>query len=423
MTYRKPQAILVYLGMEAAASMFLTMIFTVLAVYYVRTVGMNPLQLVLVGTVLEGTVFLFEIPTGVVADTFSRRLSVIIGQLLIGLCYLIEGLVPLFGAILLAEAIRGLGTTFVSGALEAWIADEVGPDRVGRVYLRAGQVGQVGSFAGIVAGAGLATLQLNLPIVLGGGLMMGLALALVLVMPEHRSRPAPATGRRSREAMGDTFRAGVQAARHRPLVLMLLVIGVAFGASSEGFDRLREAHFLANFTFPELGGLEPVVWFGILRAGTAVLSLVTAETAIRRLNTGNQASMARALFVLTACLMAGVMVFGLAGSFALAVGAFWLVSLLRSVYGPLAMSWLNQHIDSRSRATVLSLVSQADALGQVAGGPGIGLIGTVRSLRAAMVAAAALLSPAVALYGRALGPKTQDRLRDGLVQTRRVYDE
>jgi len=76
---KKPNAYTLYLIMGAAHALFSSMIFTVLTVYYVQTVGMNPLQLVLVGTTIELTVLLFEIPTGVVADLYSRRLAVIIG--------------------------------------------------------------------------------------------------------------------------------------------------------------------------------------------------------------------------------------------------------------------------------------------------------------------------------------------------------
>ena len=73
----------VYLVLSGAIAFANTLMFTVLAVYYVRAVGMSPLQLVLVGTVLETTILIFEVPTGVVADTFSRRLSVIIGTLIL----------------------------------------------------------------------------------------------------------------------------------------------------------------------------------------------------------------------------------------------------------------------------------------------------------------------------------------------------
>ena len=49
-----------------------------------------------------------------------------------------------------------------------------------------------------------------------------------------------------------------------------------------------------------------------------------------------------------------------------------------------------------------SLVGQADAVGEIAGGPAIGVVGTVSGMRAALVASGLLLTPALALYGRAL---------------------
>jgi len=97
------------------------MIFTASSVYQITMVGLTPLQLVLVGTTLEVTAFVFEIPTGVVADIYSRRLSVIIGTFLFGLGFLVEGLFPLFWVVLLSQVIWGLGWTFISGAHEAWI--------------------------------------------------------------------------------------------------------------------------------------------------------------------------------------------------------------------------------------------------------------------------------------------------------------
>ncbi len=54
------------------------------------------------------------------------------------------------------------------------------------------------------------------------------------------------------------------------------------------------------------------------------------------------------------------------------------------------------------RATVISITNQADAVGQWTGGPGIGVIGTVFSIRAALVVGGLCLSPALLLYGRAI---------------------
>jgi DHA3 family tetracycline resistance protein-like MFS transporter len=67
-----------------AMGLLFSVVFTLNLVYHNVRVGMNPIQLVLVGTVLEATVFLLELPTGVVADVCSRRLSVIVGTVLAG---------------------------------------------------------------------------------------------------------------------------------------------------------------------------------------------------------------------------------------------------------------------------------------------------------------------------------------------------
>src|SRR5262249_45290039 len=91
---RKRNAYPIYLIVSGGVQLANTLIFTVLAVYYVTIVKMNPLQLVLVGTVLEATIFLCEVPTGVVADIFSRRSSIVAGMFVLGAAYLLEGAVP-----------------------------------------------------------------------------------------------------------------------------------------------------------------------------------------------------------------------------------------------------------------------------------------------------------------------------------------
>jgi DHA3 family tetracycline resistance protein-like MFS transporter len=109
----------VYIVLELCASLFFSLIFTVNMLYQVTVVNLTPLQLVLVGTILETTVFVFEIPTGVLADVKSRRLSVIVGYALMGLGFLVEGSVPRFWAVVLAQVVWGFGYTFTSGATQA----------------------------------------------------------------------------------------------------------------------------------------------------------------------------------------------------------------------------------------------------------------------------------------------------------------
>ncbi len=161
---RKMDALRVYLIQEGVTAFMFSMIFTASAIYQVTIVGLTPLQLVLVGTTLEVAAFIFEIPTGVVADVYSRRLSVIIGMFLISLGFVVEGSFPIFGFILAAQVLWGLGYTFTSGASQAWISDEIGEEFAGKAFLRANQVGNITALAGIASGMLIGSLRINLPI-------------------------------------------------------------------------------------------------------------------------------------------------------------------------------------------------------------------------------------------------------------------
>ena len=398
---KKLNAFAVYLILSGASSMIMSMVFTVDLVYQISVVKLDPLQLVLVGTVLEGSAFLFEVPTGVVADVYSRRLSIIIGMFLIGAGFVLEGSVPLFAPILLAQVLWGLGYTFTSGATDAWIADEVGEAGAGRAFLCGAQIAQAGALVGIAAAVILGSIQINLPIVAGGGLFAGLGIFLILAMPENGFKPAPVTNRASWQSMTGTLRSSIRQMRGRPILITILLIGAIGGASSESFDRLWRKHILDTFTLPALGRFQPVVWFGIINVVAMLLTIGATEIVRRRLDTTSHLAVARVLFASTALLMAGVVGFSLAGNFALALIGLWAVSVVRRVNEPVYTAWINQHVEESSvRATVLSMSSQSDALGQIAGGPVLGAIGSASSARVAIAIGGFLLSPALLLYAR-----------------------
>ena len=116
----------VWYAIEALSSLYGAMVFTFAAIYFVRELDASPLQLVLIGTVMELAYFIFEVPTGALADTYSRRLSVIVGCALEGLASILVGAVAWYPAVLAGYALWGFGATFISGAIYAWVTDEVG---------------------------------------------------------------------------------------------------------------------------------------------------------------------------------------------------------------------------------------------------------------------------------------------------------
>jgi len=118
----------VYLIFSGASSLFFALIVTVNLVYQIEVAKLSPLQLVFVGTALETICFLCQVPTGVLADVYSRRLAVILGTFVIGVGFVLEGSIPRFEIIVLGQAPFGIGATLTDGAEQAWIADEVGEE-------------------------------------------------------------------------------------------------------------------------------------------------------------------------------------------------------------------------------------------------------------------------------------------------------
>ena len=401
---RRADPIRVWYLMRAGSAFGDTIVWVLAPVYFVQTVGMSPLQLVLVGTFMELTVFLFEVPTGIVADVYSRRLSIVIGLFVMGAAIVFVGSVPEAWAVILGWSVWGFGYTFTSGAADAWLADEIGVDKVRLVYLRSAQLSRVVSLVGIAISVALGLVAVWLPIVVGGCVIAATGVAVVLLMPETGFAPAPREEMEGAiRTMARTGRTGARLVRQTPLLLLILGISASWGAWSEGYDRLSEAHIIRDVGLPSFFGLSFIVWFGLIYAASLLLSIFVARPANRRLEQAEPTTVTKTLLLLNAALIGTVVVFGLAGLFWLAVLAMLLTNVARSLVMPLFTSWLNQSITrSNVRATVMSITNQADAVGQWTGGPAIGGIGNAFGIRAALVTGAFLLSPALALYARAL---------------------
>ena len=398
----KLNAFAIYMLISGLGSFAINVISSINMVYQIETVKLSPLQLILVGTTLETVCFISQIPTGVLADTYSRRNSVVIGYLLMGIGFLVEGFIPSFLAILLAQILWGCGSTFVSGAEEAWCADEIGEENVGHAFIRGSQIGQLASLLSIPLSIWLAIYRLNLPIILGGSLFIILALFLFRYMPERNFQPASQTEHGSWQALGKTLADGGKEIRQNRMLQIILWITVFSAMASEGFDRLGIDHFIQDFTFPTLLHLNQLIWFGIINAGSFILCLGATEIVRRGVQTSNQPMMVRVMLAFQILLVGSLIAFALAGNFYLALIAFWCAKIGRGAASPLQMIWITQNSNPRRRATIISTFGQVDAMGQIAGGPTVGYIGTLVSLQAALIATSAILAPSLIFFAQAL---------------------
>jgi len=397
----KLDATKVYLFIEFTASTFFAMMFVTMSLYEATVAGLTPVQLVLVGTTVEVSIFLFEVPTGVVADAYSRRTSIIIGYFLMGFGFLIEGLFPAFLPIVLAQILWGLGYTFTSGATQAWVSDEIGEEPANQLLLRASRVSLYASLLGMVLAILIGSQYVGLPILVGGVGVVLIGFALMIIMPETGFHPTPKEDRNNWQHMGHTFREGIKAVRARPRLMTILGIGLLYGLYSEGFDRLWVKHIIDTFDVPVIFGKTDVVFFGLLRAGSMILSILATHFVEKRVSTVSPLAIGRATLGITFGISAGLIGFALSPIFAVTIVAYWIISVLRNVMEPLYSAWVNQKLDSNTRATVLSMSSQVDAIGQMGGGPLVALVAGIYSVAAAIVTSGLLLLPALPLIARA----------------------
>ncbi len=397
----KVDASKVYLFIEFTASAFFSMMFVTMSLYEATVAGLTPLQLVLVGTTLEVSAFLFEVPTGIVADVYSRRTSIIIGYLLMGVGFLVEGLFPMFLPILIAQVIWGLGYTFTSGATQAWISDEVGEEPANKLFMRATQVGLVASLFGMGLAILIGANNVALPILFGATGVIVIGLVLIVIMPETGFQPAPKEDRNTWQHMWHTFNEGLKAVRARPRLMSILGVGLFFGLYSEGFDRLWVKHLLDTFDLPVIFGNNQVAFFAVLRIVAALLTILAVRFVEKRVDSGSPLAIGRAMFVVTGVVAVAMIGFAVSPFLSLTLGLYLVINIFRAVSTPLYSGWVNQKLDSNVRATVHSMAGQVDAIGQIGGGPSVGLVAKLFSVVAAIITSGFLLLPAMFLVGRA----------------------
>ena len=394
-------------GMQVPGAFLVAFAYTTSIVYYVQAGHLNPLQLVLLGTTVEVTYFITQLPTGILADTIGRRPCVVAGWLLIGMGFVLQGLSPTFAAFVVSEVLIGLGAAFQDGAQEAWIADELDDDAMGPVYLRATQLGTVGSMVGAVLSGVAADELLQLPLLLSGLIICAVGVVLAFLMPERRVEERGEKPARVMEidaaspGLWPQFTAQFRDARTAVLAVpgLALLLGAALfvGLWSESFDRLWGDFLLKEIGLPHVLGLRPAAWFSAIAVAVALLSLGSTEIAKRRIDRLGHPAAAGMLLGTTVLIGLGVLAMASSHGFALAVGAYLFVQVLRPVYTPLIAGWIAGRVEPRLRATALSAPGLFDSGGQIIGGPAVGWIGVLGTVRTALFAGAVALAPAIAL--------------------------
>lgn len=368
--------------------------------------GLDIFQVFLVNTVFTAAMTLFEIPTGAVADSRGRKISLRWSSVMLffgTLGYLAAGTwgggLPAFSA---ASALLGLGFTFFSGAAEAWAVDELKylGDEGGstQLFANAATAASITMLLGTVTGGLLGSLDYRIPYLLRAGLFLVMLSLTIFAMPENGWKPdgeALTAMQRIRRTASDSIRYGLRVPSLRRLMSLSFVLGIFM---MWGFYALQPY-------ITTLAGKPGAAWLsGLVTAGISLSQILGQVLAAGRgklhKNEGEQVG-----GILTGAMgLAGLgaLLTGIAGleSIRASLGIPWapilavlgMMMMMGSLgyAGPFMRNALHSSIPSDKRATIVSLDSLVGSGGAIIGQPILGRLAGRLGIASGYLAGAAL---------------------------------
>ena len=282
-------------------------------------------------------------------------------------------------------------------SVEAWLSDEIGEDQANELMVLGVRPSQVMRIAGVALAAVVIPFSMRLPLVIGGVGFFLTALVLVLFMSEHGFQPATREDLNPLQQMWETLKDGLSETKRRPALKWILLLAVFLAIYTEGFDRMWIPFALDTYDF---GVFQSSYVFGGTQIVGQIISIFSVTWLHRHFEVTDQQTLVKVITVLI-----GVLFFTLIFSFAtpwlwVALLASMFTGVIRSLINPLHRTWVNRKLRPETRATVLSLSGQLDAVGQILGGPAIGGISRQWGMRVGLGFSTLLLTPAFWLITR-----------------------
>lgn len=372
-----------YIFQVAILNLAMTMMMTAAIVYRIDLAKLEPYQLILLGTALEIAVIFFEVPTGVVADKYSRKLSVVIGYIIIGLGFFVELLTLDFIWIFIAQIIWGFGYTFISGALDAWVSDETDNQNIEHTFIKANTISKIMTIIGIIGAFGLGIIDVRLPMFVSGILYILLSLFLMIYMKEHAFR------KKMDHSMVHQFKLGIKHIFKHPMLKIFVVTAFLLGLYSEGIDRLEEFIILDKVDMTFLKDLPSIYIVSMMHMMMAILGVIMLLIVKRYVKEGMKTY--QWFFVLILLMSLGLFVFAYMDNAYVSLLGFFFFRMTRQGIDPLYTSVMARQTPSNIKATVMSTFGQIDGIGQILSGILMTTLAFVLGTQAILTATASIL--------------------------------
>ena len=362
--------------------------------------GLSFFEVFVANAAFSAGMVVFEIPTGVVADTLGRRVSFLLSVSVLGATTLLYVALAQVGAGVVAFALvsvgMGLGFTFYSGAMEAWLVDALAVTGyrgiLDRVFARGQQITGAAMLVGAVGGGLLGQIDLAIPYLVRAALLAVVFVVAFVVMHDLGFTPRRVS---AGELPGEIVRNGKAGVEfgwgQRPLRLLMLASLVQVGFLTWGF-------YASQPYLLELLDSDAVWIAGLVAAGVALSTIAGNQVvSIASRYCGRRTTLLLAAAALQTC---AAVALGVASSFWVALPAFLLVTASVGVTSPVRQAYLHQVVPTEQRATVVSFDSMVSNVGGVGGQVGLGALGEARSVGTAFVAGGVVTAAALPLLAR-----------------------
>ena len=365
--------------------------------------GLSVFEVFVANAAFTAGMVLFEIPTGVVADTAGRRISFLWSVAVLLAATLAYMWLSVVGAGVIAfsavSILLGLGYTFYTGAVEAWVVDALSQTDysapLDRVFTRGGIVTGAAMLVGTIGGGLLGTIDLIIPYLVRSGLLAVVLVVAAVAMHDIGFQPRRVSAGEYPAEMRRLARAGMGVGWGDPSVRLILTVTMIQMGIFTWVFYAWPPYFL------DLLGSD-AVWIAGFVAGGVAVSMIAGNALVEALT---RFVRRRTTVLLWASAVQGVAILltGFADSFWVAMPALLVATGTMGVISPVKQSYLNQRIPAQERATVLSIDSMSGSIGAVATQVGLGRVADAGNFSAAFVVAGLVsliaLAPLRALRG------------------------
>jgi MFS family permease len=367
---------------------------------FLLAAGLSFLEVFVANAAFSAGMVIFEIPTGVIADTLGRRVSFLLSVSVLGATTLLYvGLAQVEAGVVafaLVSVAMGLGFTFYSGAMEAWLVDALNATGyrglLDRIFARGQQITGAAMLVGTVGGGLLGQIDLSLPYVVRSALLAAVFVVAYIVMHDVGFTPRRVTAGELPGEVARNARAGVEFGwRQRSLRLLMLAGLVQGGFLMWGFYASQP--YLLDLLDSD------AIWIsGFVAAGVALATIVGNQVVrVASRFCGRRTTL---LLAAAAVQSSAAVAMGVTSSFWVALPALLLVMGAMGVTSPVRSAYLHQVVPSEQRATVVSFDSMVSNVGGIGGQVGLGALGEARSVGSAFVLGGLVTSAALPLLAR-----------------------